>query len=105
MDKKYQFDESDLKLFQDRVAVKREQKFDSIWAIKVNGEMYVTSSGKCGWKQIGHAKSALKADCWSIAKQIEKRKVCKTPSDYRLVWSEYLQFLIDSNIVEFVEIC
>lgn len=104
MSRKYQFDESDLKLFQDRVATKREQKFNSTWVIKVNGEVYVTSSGKCGWQKLGHAKSALKLDLSYIISQIERKKQCHTNAEYKQVWDEYIQHLVDLGILEFVEV-
>lgn len=99
-----EFSEKDIKLFQERVEAKRLNNGGSLWAIKVNGLMYTTSSGKCGWKQKHHAKSAFKLDNSTVVRQLEKKYGYKSYKDSLSLWHDYLAELEDQGIVEFVEI-
>lgn len=99
------FAQEDFDLFQKRIEQKRKNSFGSMWIIKVNGEVYVTSSGKCGWKQKGHAKSAFKLDSYHIVGTLEEKYGYKTYKDSLKLWNDYLSELENKGIVEFIEVC
>lgn len=101
---KYSFTEEDIDLFKQRIETKRTQKYCSMWIIKFFGEVHVTSSGKCGWNRINHAKYAFKLDCSHVAYLLEIKYGYKTYRDSLEIWNNYLDELIKQGIVEFVEI-
>lgn len=101
---KYNFTENDFSLFEERVKAKRDNDFCSVWIIKVFGEVYVTSSGKCGWKQKSHAKSALKLDMWSLVRSLNEKYKPRCSNKNKL-WNDYISALEEKGIVEFVKVC
>lgn len=99
------FTQSDFDSFHVGVKNKRESRIGSVWIIKVNGDVYVTSSGKCGWKQRNHAKSAFKLDFNTLAHNLADKYKKTYYTDRNKLWNDFLFELECKGIVEFVEVC
>ena len=99
------FTQTDFDSFHEGVKNKRESRIGSVWIIKVNGDVYVTSSGKCGWKQKNHAKSAFKLDFNMLAYNLADKYKVTYYTHRNKLWNDFLSELERKGVIEFVEVC
>ena len=102
------FDQSDIDLFSSYFA---DYTGMSGWIIKINGKPVKLNSGKSLWKNLSHAKNALKGHFGNnprveyLPRKLNKKYLNEEYSrKENILWKNFIDFLQERGVLEFVEL-